>query len=409
MKTTVLPGPSHGLVLLVSGFLAACSGGGGGDKGSTPPDNTPPVAYTYELPAGRSDGWTVASAAEHGIAIAELETMMNDIRAGQFPSIDAIVIARNGELVFDETIRTAIDEEDRRVGNADPAMHAQFSASKSITSLAVGIAIDEGYIDGVDTQYLSLFPYTDYENWDERKNDITLQHVLAMQLGLAWNEWDPPYFSPGNQLLRFYAEQVDYSKALLDLPVAADPGTAFAYNTVATVSLGQAIENAVPMSLIDFGASELMAPLGITDIELLTTPTGLPNAGGGFYFRTRDMVKFGQLLLNGGTWNGNRVISEEWISESLTSRTDIGWNNPDDWDWQIDGYGYQWWLGHYDHEGVQRDTYVAWGFGGQWLVAIPSLELVIAVNSHGYDGSDSALNEAHAVIRRYVLGATTVP
>jgi CubicO group peptidase (beta-lactamase class C family) len=405
MKRTTLSRPARGLVLLVSLFLAACGGGGG--KGSAPPNIPPPAAYTYAPPAGQADGWSVASAAEQGMAIAGLETMMNDIRAGQYPNIDAVVIARNGALVFDETIRTTTDEEDRRVGNADPDVHTQFSATKSITSLVVGIAIDEGYIDGVDTPYLGLFPYTDYENWDERKSDITLHHVLAMQLGLAWNEWDPPYFSPDNQLLRFYANEVDYSKALLDLPLAAAPGTRFAYNTAATISLGQAVENSVPMSLIDFGASELMGPLGITDIELLTTPTGLPNSGGGFYFRTRDMVKFGQLLLNAGTWNGNRVVSEEWITESLASRTDISWNNPDNWDWQIDGYGYQWWLGHYDHEGVQLDTYVAWGYGGQWLVVIPSLQLVVAVNSHGYDGSDAALNEAHAIIRRYVLGAAT--
>jgi CubicO group peptidase (beta-lactamase class C family) len=404
MKPTFISASPLRWLLLVLLVLGGCGGGGGAAQDQPSPT---PTAYEYRLPADRGDSWTIGAAGDNGLAVAVLESMINDIRAGQFPNIDSIAISRNGVLVLDETIRDAIDDEDRHVGNSDPQIHAQFSATKSITSLVVGIAIDEGYIAGVDTRYLELFPYTDYANWDDRKGDITVHHVLAMRLGLEWNEWDPPYTSADNQLIRFYDEEVDYSKALLDLPVAADPGSGFAYNTVATVSLGQAVENAAPMSLIDFGASELMLPLGITDIELLTTPTGLPNGGGGFYFRTRDMAKFGQLLLNGGTWGGDRVVSEDWIHESLIPRTEIGWANPEAWDWQIDGYGYQWWLGHYEHQGQQLHTYVAWGFGGQWLVAIPSLDLVIAVNSHGYDGSDAALNEPHAIIRSYVLNAVT--
>ena len=129
------------------------------------------------------------------------------------------------------------------MGNTDLELHALFSVSKSIASIAVGINIDKGNMSGVDTPYLSLFPYPNYENWDERKNDMTLHDVLTMRLGFAWNEWDPSYNDPGNELFDFYDDHVDYSKGLLDLPMAADPGSDFAYNTVATVSLGQAIEN----------------------------------------------------------------------------------------------------------------------------------------------------------------------
>ena len=220
------------------GFLAlmlgsAACGGGGGATDAPPP---PPVGYEYAKPAATGDGWAVAHAADVGVDVATLEAMMNRIQSGAFDYIDSIVVAQDGKLIFDETIRTVTDREDGRVGNTNLNMHAQFSTTKSITGLAVGIAIDQGYLQGVETPYLDLFPYASYDNWDERKNDITLGHVLAMHSGLAWNEWDPPYSSPDNQLIRFYETEVDFTKSLLDLPLTFDPGTAFAYNTVATVS-----------------------------------------------------------------------------------------------------------------------------------------------------------------------------
>ncbi|MDX1498736.1 MAG: serine hydrolase [Woeseiaceae bacterium] len=392
----------RGLAALAMGLALVGCGGGGNGGGDEP---LPPPAYTYRAPADLADTWTIAHAADFGVDTARLETMMDDIRRGQFPSIDSIVVAKDGALVFDETIRTRTDAEDARVGNTDPAIHAQFSATKSVTSLVVGIAIDEGHIDGTETPFLELLPYTDYANPDERKASIKLEHVLAMRSGIEWDEFDPPYTSPDNQLIRFYAEQTDYTKAFFDLPMAGEPGERFAYATPASVALGMAVETAVPISLIDFSLTELILPLGISEVELLTTPTGLPDGGRGLYVRTRDMAKFGQLLLNGGTWNGQRIVSESWIEASLVPRTTVGWADPAAWDWQLQGYGWQWWLGYYDHGATQRQAWVGWGFGGQWVVAIPSLSLVVAVNSHGYDGSDAALNEGHALIRRYVLDA----
>ena len=384
--------------VILSALLAACDGGGDGV-----PDESPDSAYRYAPPAVTHDGWPVAHAAEKGLDPASFEDMVAAVDRGEFPNIDAVAVARSGELVFDRVFRTSLDAEDRRVGNADIAVHAQFSATKSIMSLLVGIAIDDGIFAGVETAYLDFFDYPSLDNPDPRKAEITLGDVLGMRLGLDWNEWDPPYTSQDNQLIRLYADEVDYSKALLDLPMAADPGSQFAYNTAATISLGQAIENRGPMTLVDYGSSRLLAPLSISEVEFLETPTGLPNGGGGFYFRTRDMVKFGQLLLDGGSWKGERIVSEAWIDESLEARTDIAWAEPEKWDWQLVGYGYQWWLGYYEIGDEIVDCWVAWGFGGQWIVVVPSLDLVIAVNSRGYDGSDAALNEGHAIVRRYLL------
>lgn len=382
----------------------ACGGSGNGEVPPAPP-LPPPAGFTYQVPEDRGDTWPVAHASTQGIDAEALEAMMDTVLAGGFDVIDSIAIARGGELVFDETIRTELADNDAEVGNTELAMHAQFSVSKSITSLVVGIAIDEGYIAGVDVPYLSLFPYTEYGNWDERKNDITLEHVLTMQLGLQWNEFDPPYTSPDNQWNRFYFNEHDFAKALLDLPMIAAPGTEFAYNTAATVSLGQAVQNSVPLVLDDFAVTQLFFPLGITEIEVTRTPTGLANGGGGFYLRTRDAAKFGQLLLNDGTWNGERLVSSEWLAASLAPQTEMAWADPALWDWQVTGYGYQWWTGSYAHGGATVDAWVAWGHGGQWVVAMPSLDLVVAINSNGYDGGDAALNQAHALIAQHILPA----
>jgi CubicO group peptidase (beta-lactamase class C family) len=391
----------YGLILVAP----ACGGGEGGDARPAPPPPPPPAGFVYEVPQDHGDAWVIDHAASRGIDTAALEAMMDAIRAGEFDVIDSIAIARSGALVFDETLRTQLADNDREVNNTELAMHAQFSVSKSITSLVVGIAIDEGYIAGVDVPYLGLFPYKEYANWDDRKNDITLEHVLTMTLGLRWNEFDPPYSSPDNQWNRFYFSEHDFAKALLDLPLDADPGTEFAYSTAATVSLGQAVENAVPLMLDDFGINELFLPLGITDIEVTRTPTGLANGGGGFYLRTRDAAKFGQLLLADGDWNGERVVSSEWLAASVVPRTTMAWADPGQWDWQVTGYGYQWWTGFYEHDGAVIDTYVAWGYGGQWVVAMPSLDMVVAINSNGYDGGDAATNQAHRLIREYILPA----
>lgn len=391
-------------LLMLMVLNVSCGGESAPEAG--PPGESPPARYTYSAPTDLADGWVVGTAPANGVNVEALEAMMNQVISGHFDAVDSIAIAHQGVLVLDETVRVNLDHADDWVDNDDLRLHAQFSASKSITSLLVGIAIDQGVFAGTDVAYLDLFDYQSYQNWDARKQDITLHHVLAMQLGLDWDEWDPPYTSEANQLNKLYETGVDYSKHLLDLPLVNEPGTSFAYNTAATISLGQAIENRAPLTLIDYAIDNLFAPLSITQVEARTTPTGLPNGGGGLFLTSRDMVKFGQLLLDNGEWSGEQVVSATWLETMVEPRTEISWSNPEERPWKLSGYAYQWWTGYYESGGQRFETVTAWGFGGQWVVAIPSLELVVAVNSHGYDGSDEALDQAHLLIRDFIIPAT---
>jgi len=385
---------SAGLLFVL---LSACGGGGGGGG------DEPSTGYVYQPPANIGDGWTVGDAGSRGMSVQRLEDMMDAIGRGEYPIIDSIAIASRGQLVFDETVRTHLDDKDSWVGNGDLSMHAQFSASKSIASILVGIAIDLGDIGGVDVPYLSLFDYPGYDNWDERKNQITLDHVLAMRLGLQWDEWSVPYGDPNNAVVQFFNHHHDYSKGLLDLPMETDPGTEFAYNTIASVSLGQAVQNRGPLAYADFLTTYLLDPLRITHVRFTETPTGLPDLGGGLYLYSRDMVKFGQMYMDDGRWNGQQIISSTWVAASIQTYTELAWTEPDTRDWKVDGYGYQWWTGHFEHDGQDLSSFAARGWGQQTVMVIPDLELVVAINSNDYEGRPDGVNQVFGLIDRFLL------
>jgi CubicO group peptidase (beta-lactamase class C family) len=373
-------------------LLTACGGGGGGSGSTQTPgagQGSQPAPVGFAAPVDEMDGWIVESTPE--LDRAQMDRLYADLAAGSFPPIDAIVVAHQGRLVVDETLRTTTDRFDLDVGNTDPRLHLNFSVTKSIAAILVGVAIELGDLQDVNIAYLSLFPYQPdlIANWDPRKLLISLEDVLTMRLGFEWNEFDPGFSDPDNQLFSFHNEQHDWSKGLFDLPMAADPGEEFAYNTIATTSLGQAIENSQPLLLEDYAATHLLGPLQIQQVEVLRTPTGLPDMGRGLYLKTRDMAKFGQLILDDGLWNGTQVVPSEWIAQMLAIRTAFAWQEPSAHSWQITGFGYQWWLGEYEHSGIVYKTYTARGFGLQMMMVIPDLELVIAINSSGYDDAEN--------------------
>jgi len=120
------------------------------------------------------------------------------------------------------------------------------------------------------------------------------------------------------------------------------------------------------------------------------------------------MLKFGQLYADVGVWNGQRIVSKQWVEASTLARIEQGWLEPEAWDWQVDGYGYQWWTGYFDYEGRRLASYAARGYGQQILIVVPGLELVVAVNSHGYAEPVEQSNQVFALIARFVLPAVAI-
>jgi CubicO group peptidase (beta-lactamase class C family) len=174
-----------------------------------------------------TDGWLNTTPEEQGMDSELLNEMMDQIQTRAI-RIDSISIVRNGYLVFDEYPRTLYDA-DRE--------HIIHSCTKSYTGALVGIALAEGYIDSLDSKLVDLLPNRTIANLDERKQAITLEHLLTMTSGLEWDEWTEPYDSPLNSHYEmwFANDSVQY---ILDLPMAYNPGEVWTYNSGASNLLG---------------------------------------------------------------------------------------------------------------------------------------------------------------------------
>lgn len=384
------------LIIVVTVSVAAC-GGGSSDSTSA---QTPPATFSYTVPADTGDGWQVANLTDEGFDVDAITRMMNVILGGFYPGIDSVAIVRNDKLLlywYDH--ERELTQFDAWINNQDPERHVLHSTSKSFTSALIGIAIDKGYIASTQVPFYDLFDYPAYDNWDPRKADMTLDDALTMRLGLTWNEWSRSYMDPQNDLVALENSHTDWPKALLDLPMASDPGTVFAYNTAASIAIGQALENASGIPMADFANAYLFLPMQITTADWWLTPTGVPNGGSGLFLKTRDLIKFGELYLDGGTWQGQQLISPAWVADSILSRVDVSGAVT-----YSEGYGYQWWIDEFTYQGQAVEAWTTSGFGGQYIFCVPSLDLVVAFTAHNYE-DPQGIAYLYALMQQHILPA----
>jgi CubicO group peptidase (beta-lactamase class C family) len=324
--------------------------------------------------------------------------MMNQVLDGRYEGIDSVVIARNNKLLLYWYDRDReLDEFDDWINNSTRERHILHSTSKSFTSALIGIAIDQGHIKSAQVPFFDLFDYESYENWDSRKAEMTLEDALTMQLGLHWDEWSLPYTNPDNDLRILTANNWDWAKALLDLPLSNDPGTRFTYNTAATTAIGQALENATGMGMATFANTYLFYPMQITEARWSRTPTMLPVGGSGLFLTGRELAKFGQLYLDGGVWQGQQLISAEWVAASVVRHVDLS-----DVMRFSEGYGYQWWLDELQYKGQLLETWVTSGYGGQYMFVVPGLELVVAFTGRNYNNS-AGVENLYTMLRLQIM------
>ena len=312
----------------------------------------PQREYTYQVPLQIGDGWQVSSLAKEGVSEEIISDMMEAILAGKYPYLFSIVLIKNDYLILEEYFyyRHRFWLQEFR------------SAGKSVTSELMGIAIDKGFIKGVDGKLLDFFPaFEKGEDWDRRKDNVSLHHVLSMKWGFDES-------GPANSTA-WYTE--DWISKTLSLPLVSEPGEKFVYHSAAPAICGPIIEKTTGMLVTEFAKKYLFGPLQISDYLWHTLPDGSTLTAGGMLMRPRDMAKFGYLILNCGQWHGQQILSEKWID--ISTKTYIS-------DDKL-GYGYYWWLSKYKGGNDFYETIFASGHGGQRVMVVPELKLVAVFTS----------------------------
>ena len=246
--------------------------------------------------------------------------------------------------------------------------HVMNSVSKSFTATAVGFAIAEGLVS-LDDKVVSFFPDKVPADASSNLGAMTIKNLLTMSTGQV------------REPQRRGAE--DWIAAFMAAPVDDTPGATFRYNSMATFMLSAIVQKVSGQKVTDYLQSRLFAPLAIDGYRWDESPEGIITGGWGLYIKTEDMAKFGQLFLQDGMWNGERVLPEGWVAEASKSWIDSGPAGheqdraPDD-EWS-QGYGYQMW------RCTPAGVYRADGARGQFIFVIPDRDAVIAVTSDTND------------------------
>jgi CubicO group peptidase (beta-lactamase class C family) len=235
--------------------------------------------------------------------------------------------------------------------------HVMNSLSKSFTSTAIGIAIDEGYLS-LNDQVISFFPEETPINPDNNLKAMRIRDLLTMNTG---HIKEP----------RVRNNEENWVKVFLHAKVELKPGTHFKYNSMATYMLSAILQKVTGEKLVDFLGPRLFEPLGIEKHDWDTCPKGINIGGWGLHIRTEAIAKLGQLYLQKGMWNGRQLLSEKWVEMATSKQVSNGSNPESDWE---QGYGFQFWRCRYN-------CYRGDGAYGQFCIIMPDQDAVIAITS----------------------------
>ena len=337
--------------------------------------------------------WPKSSADANGISIDKLRAMEIAVRSGDFKKIGSVVIARHGKLVYEAYFD----------GDASTLRDTR-SATKSITDILVGIAIDEKKLSGANARVLALLPEhaKRMQNPDPRKDKITVEDFLTMSSPLECDDWNDA--SRGNEERMYLVE--DWAQFILDLPIRGkmhlgeqiDPppyGRYFSYCTGGAFTLSEVLQKATGVRTDHYAQEKLFAPLGIHDVEWVYSPLNIPQTGGGLRLSSLDLLKIAQLYLNGGSWQGRRMVDEAWVRASTQPHARID---------EETEYGYLWWLKSFKSGGKSYPAFFMTGNGGNKLLAFPGMDLAVVVTSTNYN-TRGMHEQTEKLLTDYVLTA----
>jgi len=341
-------------------------------------DGGAPQEFQYSMPSDLKDGLEAGSLTGAKLNPQFIKEMVEQISHEKHRNIHSVLIIRNGRLVLEEYFYQYGPDK----------LHQLRSATKSIVSTLVGIAIDKKLIKSKDEKVLSFFPEYEVKNLSEEKRAVTIAHLLANQSGLDCDDTDQA--SPGNEIKM--GASPDWAKFTLDLPMLQPPGETGRYCSGGVILLGRIVEKASGRKLAEFAKEHLFGKLGISDFQWVFQPDASRSEDFcQLHMRPRDMAKIGLTYLDGGRWRGEEVISPEWVKASLAKHSVV--NRTD--------YGYLWWRQWLNVGGTRVDGVTAKGNGGQRIYLWPTLKMVVVITAGSYNEQSSA----DELLIKYILPA----
>jgi CubicO group peptidase (beta-lactamase class C family) len=386
--------------VLLLGLVACASGIAAEPAAPSEPTatHTPAPARPTLAPAATSvpvdEEWKPVSPAQAGLDPDTISALQRALDTPAYEDVHSVLLVQDGKLVFEEY----------RGAYGPDSKQEVASVTKSVTSILVGIAMEQGFLDGLDQGGLdqpvaALLPeYEEQIRADAAKENLLFRHILSMSAGLEWDEESIPYGTPGNDC---YETEVcrDSAGYVLGKPVTAAPGAVFQYNGGLSNLLSAIVQARTGQQMAEYADQVLFQPLGIRDYRWDNLRDGRADAAGGLHLRPRDMAKIGQLMLDGGQWHGTQIVSPEWVAESTRLQIHTG-QGPD--------YGLQWWRGTLHVAGQPIETFFASGHGGQAIYVVPSLELVAVFTQEVFGNPLGTLRGA-GMLTQYVLPAVLLP
>jgi len=349
--------------ILILSIVAAC---GPSTEDLKTVDYTPLVRNDLRISTPEKQALDPMLVAEIYLNAAELETLYS------------LLIIKNGYLVAEDYFNDgSIDQRDRLQ-----------SVTKSFTSALVGIALEQGCLSSVDQKMLNFFPEVSGKITDPRKDQITLRNLLEMRAGYPREEDDKALW---DGLLSGH-----YPPLIEDFPLVSEQGTTFHYSNLTSNWLGIIVDRSCGMNLKAYAEEHLFAPLDVKPGEWGQDAEGHNNGCGDLHLAARDAAKFGLLYLNDGIYKGNQIVSSDWIEDSFQTYSvneafvkRVG-------DFRDIGYGYQWWSANAGDYHVN----FAWGHGGQLIVLVDELDMVIVTTSYPFwlEHNDQSWKHEKAII-----------
>ena len=326
--------------------------------------------------------WTPGKPVDYGVDTAALDSLYSEVAGDPHHDLKGIVIVRDGRLISEHYFN----------GDSNATLHDIRSATKSVTSLLMGLVLQNGLVHSVDESISLYLPGLPKDG----KEKIKIRDLLTMRSGLDADDGDPS--SPGNE--NTLDQSTDWIRTVYSVPMKRAPGSLYLYCSINAFLAGAIIENVSRMPLDQFAKSNLFGPLGIENYAWRHVPIDRTTGQGNLSITTRDEAKIGELLLNDGIVNGKRILNHDWIASSLAKQVAISDSDP-----YADFYGYMWYTKGESVGAHKIEVHFASGNGGNKIYIIPSLRMVVAITSSAY-GQTYGQRRSQDILLK-ILTATT--